>query len=170
MARFTTTKTRVDILGLDNVMHKLQHLAMWSEKDHDALIDVAEKVGNVYNDYLRSNIKDFKRDILVQFKNRDNILVKRGTLRRSLGIWQPDKMRITSLAGPRTNNIGKRKTTRNADGWFAHIVEGGDSFGKKKRTVNTGVFNRGMNATKARSEKLHLHLLRSRFAAYFKTA
>lgn len=170
MARFTSTKTRVEIHGLNNVMNKLQRLALWSEKDHNALVDVGERVGSVYTDYLESNVKDFKRDILVQFKDRDDILVKRGQLRRSLGLWQPDKNRITVLAGPRTNNIGKRKTSTYADGWFAHIVEGGDSFGKKKTTANTGVFKRGQKATQARAKKLHFHLLKTRFSAYFKTA
>jgi len=170
MARFTSTKTKVEVYGLANVMNKLQRLALWSEKDHKALVNIAERVGDVYNDNLRSNIKDFKRDILVQFKDRDDILVKRGQLRRSLGVWQPNKNSINSLAGPRTNNIGKRKTGAYSDGWFAHIVEGGDSFGKKKTTANTGVFDRGMKATKARSEQLHFQLLKSRFSAYFKQA
>lgn len=167
MARFTSVKTRVTVGGLNNVMHKLQNLALWSEKDHKALVEIGEKTGDVYNDYLRSNIKDYHKDILVQFKDRDSIRVKRGQLRRSLGVWAPIKTSINVLAGPRTNNIGKRKTSATADGWFAHIVEGGDSFGRKKRTVNTGVFDRGMKATKARSEKVYYHALRARFARYF---
>lgn len=170
MARFTSTKTSVEIRGLTNIMNKLQNLALWSEKDHKALVDIAGRVGDVYNDNLRSNIKDFRRDILVQFKDRDDILVKRGQLRRSLGVWQPDRNRVTTLAGPRTNNIGKRKTGPYSDGWFAHIVEAGDSFGKKKTTANTGVFDRGMKATKAQSEQLHFRLLKSRFSAYFNKA
>ena len=170
MARFTSTKTSVEIHGLNNVMLKLQRLALWSEKDHNALVNIGERVGSVYTNYLEANVRDYKRDILVQFKDRDDILVKRGQLRRSLGLWQPDKNHITVLAGPRTNNIGKRKTTKYADGWYAHIVEGGDSFGKKKTTANTGVFERGQNVTNARARKLHLNLLKRRFSAYFKTA
>jgi hypothetical protein len=77
------------------------------------------------------------------------------------------------MGGPRTNAIGRRKTKRNADGFFAHIVEKGDfgpRFGGKHRTQNTGVFTRGLSATKGRSEKLQFALLKKEFARYVKRA
>lgn len=96
-----------------------------------------------------------------------------GTLRRSAGTWQPDKSRNNVMGGPRTNAIGRRKTKRNADGFYAHIVEEGDfgpRFGGKHRTQNTGVFSRGISSTRGRSEKLQLMLLRKQFAQYVKAA
>lgn len=167
MARFTTTTTRAEVRGLDNIMHKIEKAVQWSQRDSDALIAINKRVGEVYNNSLRANIKDFDRDILVQFADRESILVKKGQLRRSVGVWQPDRTRTKMLAGPRTNNIGRRKTGAYSDGWYAHIVEGGDSFGRKKITQNTGVFENSMRATQQRSRKLQETLLRNRFKRYF---
>ena len=97
--------TRVQVDGLEGVLKKLERLATWSEKDFRKLVDINERVGEVYNNSLRANIKDFDRDIKVQFKDREDIIVKRGQLRRSVGVWRPDQKRIKTLAGPRTNNI-----------------------------------------------------------------
>jgi hypothetical protein len=162
--------TRVQVDGLNGVLKKLERLAMWSEKDFRKLVEINERVGEVYNNSLRANIKDFHRDIKVQFKDRDDIIVKRGQMRRSVGVWRPDENKINTLAGPRTNNIGRRKrgVRKNSDGWFAHIVEGGDSFGRKKRTRNTGVFERSKRATVGRANALLVRLLRQEFKRFMK--
>ena len=178
--------TRVQVDGLNGVLKKLEQLAMWSEKDYRKLIEINERVGEVYNNSLRANIKDFEEDIYVYkdgtgpgrnkgSKNgvRKNVraIVKRGQLRRSVGVWQPERDRIKTLAGPRTNNIGgrrKRGVRKNSDGWFAHIVEGGDSFGRKKRTRNTGVFERSKRATVGRANALLVRLLRQEFERFMR--
>ena len=70
------------------------------------------------------------------------------------------------------NIVNNKKTKKYDDGWFAHIVEKGDfgpRFGGKHRTQNTGVFSRGMKATKNRSEKRQFILLKREFAKYAKT-
>lgn len=158
----------VTVKGLDQALKKLERLAQWSEKDFANLVTINERVGEVYNNSLKANIKDFHRDILVQRTNGTDILVKRGQLRRSIGVFQPQKDRIKVLAGPKTNTIGKRKTRKYADGWFAHIVEGGDSFGIKKRTQNTGVFERSQKATQQRMVQLQTRLLRKEYERYMK--
>jgi len=158
----------VTVKGLDQALKKLEKLALWSEKDFANLVTINERVGEVYNASLKANIKDFDRDILVQRTNGTDILVKRGQLRRSIGVFQPQKDRIKVLAGPKTNTIGKRKTRKYADGWFAHIVEGGDSFGIKKRTQNTGVFERSQKATQQRMQKLQTQLLRKEYERFMK--
>jgi len=158
----------VTVKGLDQALKKLEKLALWSEKDFANLVTINERVGEVYNNSLKANIKDFDRDILVQRTNGTDILVKRGQLRRSIGVFQPQKDRIKVLAGPKTNTIGKRKTRKYADGWFAHIVEGGDSFGIKKRTQNTGVFERSQKATQQRMVQLQTRLLRKEYERYMK--
>lgn len=158
----------VTVKGLDEALKKLERLAKWSEKDFANLVTINERVGEVYNNSLKANIKDFDRDILVQRTNGTDILVKRGQLRRSIGVFQPQKDRIKVLAGPKTNTIGKRKTRKYADGWFAHIVEGGDSFGIKKRTQNTGVFERSQKATQQRMVQLQTRLLRKEYERYMK--
>ena len=158
----------VTVKGLDEALKKLERLAQWSEKDFANLVTINERVGEVYNNSLKANIKDFDRDILVQRTNGTDILVKRGQLRRSIGVFQPQKDRIKVLSGPKTNTIGKRKTRKYVDGWFAHIVEGGDSFGIKKRTQNTGVFERSQKATQQRMKKLQTQLLRKEYERFMK--
>jgi len=76
----------------------------------------------------RSNLKPYKEDITIHFEDRDNIVVKRDQLRKSIGVWFP-KGSNTAFIGPRANTAGKRPLKRkvrdNADGWFAHIVDMG---------------------------------------------
>ena len=69
----------------------------------------------------------------------------------------------------RTYN-GRASITKMSDGWFAHIVEGGDSFGKKKTTVNTGVFMKGKRATQNRAMKLRNRLLKKEFSNFIREA
>tara|TARA_R110000765_G_scaffold225396_1_gene329400 strand:- start:12471 stop:12977 length:507 start_codon:yes stop_codon:yes gene_type:complete len=159
----------VKLTGTAQLFKNIDKIARWNQDDSKKLQDVGHKVGNVYANYLRANVKDLNKDINV--KNKGKVYkVKKGQLRRSSGTWQPTKGRNTILAGPRTKSIGKRgKTKKYDDGWFAHIVEAGDfgpRFGGKHRTQNTGVFGRGIRATKSRSERLHAVLLRKNFANY----
>jgi hypothetical protein len=159
----------VTVTGANELYKNINRLAQWSVRDSAKLQAVGERVGDVYANYLKANVKDLDKDIKV--KNKGKIYkVKKGQLRRSSGTWQPDKKRNTILAGPRTKAIGKRgKTKKYDDGWFAHIVEKGDfaeRFGGKHRTQNTGVFSRGIRSTKNRSEKLQIILLKRNFANY----
>ena len=156
----------VTVTGTNELFKNIDKLAMWSIKDSKALQDVGHRVGDVYANYIKANVKDLGKDIKVRGKK-----VKSGQLRRSGGTWQPDKNRNKILAGPRTNAIGRRKTKKYDDGWYAHIVEKGDfgpRFGGKHRTQNTGVFARGMKATTNRSLKLQEILLKKNFAKYTK--
>ena len=174
-ARFTVT-------GEDKINRRLRYLAKWSKEHENQVVNLNRRVAIVYLGYLNANIKDFDRDILVQFKDREGFYVRRGTLRRSLGSYQPEDYDKTKLiAGPLTKNIGGRKKgvrtvngrasiTKMSDGWFAHIVEGGDSFGKKKTTVNTGVFMKGKRATQNRAMKLRNRLLKKEFSNFIREA
>ena len=156
----------VTVTGTNELFKNIDKLAKWSIKDSKALQDVGHRVGAVYANYIKSNVKDLGKDIKVR-----GMKVKSGQLRRSGGTWQPDKNRNTIMGGPRTNAIGRRKTKKADDGWYAHIVEKGDfgpRFGGKHRTQNTGVFSRGMKATTNRSLKLQEILLKKNFAKYTK--
>ena len=161
----------VKITGVSELNRRIDKLAQWSVKDSEKLQEIGHKVGAVYANYLKANIKDLDKDITVRTK-KDTLKVKKGQLRRSSGTWQPNKNRNTILAGPRTKSIGKRgKTKKYDDGWYAHIVEKGDfdeRFGGKHRTRNTGVFDRGQKATYNRSRKYEVQLLKSNFGHYIK--
>ena len=155
----------VTITGANELYKNINRLAQWSVRDSAKLQAVGERVGDVYANYLKANVKDLDKDTSLRGRK-----IKKGQLRRSSGTWQPDKKRNTILAGPRTKAIGKRgKTTKYADGFYAHFVEKGDfasRFGGKHTTQNTGVFSRGIRSTKNRSEKLQIILLKRNFANY----
>jgi len=158
----------VTVTGVNKLFAKIDKIAKWSERDSAKLQNIGHRVGAVYANYLKANVKEYHKPII--FRGRK---ISPGTLRRSAGTWLPDKNRNNVMGGPRTNAIGRRKTKKNADGFFAHIVEKGDfgpRFGGKHRTQNTGVFRRGLSATKGRSEKLQLALLKKEFAQYVKRA
>mgnify|MGYP003650978829 CR=1 FL=1 len=159
----------VTITGANELYKNINRIAQWSVRDSAKLQAVGERVGDVYANYLKANVKDYDKDITGTNKGKA-FKVKKGQLRRSSGTWQPNKKSNVIMAGPRTKAIGKKgKTRKYNDGWFAHIVEKGDfgpRFGGKHRTQNTGVFSRGMKATKSRSEKLQIILLRKEFANY----
>jgi hypothetical protein len=172
----------VSVTGSDKIQDRLSMLAQFSKQAENQIVAVNRRVAKVYLNYLNANIKDFPRDILVQFKDRDDIRVRKGQLRRSLGSFQPQRWNPTKiLAGPITDNVGARRKkgvqmingrktySQVSDGWFAHIVEGGDSFGIKKRTANTGVFMRGKVATQDRAMRLRDRLLRKEFSRYLNT-
>ena len=158
----------VTVTGANELYKNINRLAQWSVRDSAKLQAVGERVGDVYANYLKANVKDLDKDTSLRGRK-----IKKGQLRRSSGTWQPDKKRNTILAGPRTKAIGKRgKTKKYDDGWFAHIVEKGDfdeRFGGKHRTQNTGVFSRGIRSTWNRSKKLEVILLKRNFAHYIKT-
>ena len=155
----------VTVTGANELYKNINRLAQWSVRDSAKLQAVGERVGDVYANYLKANVKDLDKDTSLRGRK-----IKKGQLRRSSGTWQPDKKRNTILAGPRTKAIGKRgKTTKYADGFYAHFVEKGDfasRFGGKHTTQNTGVFSRGIRSTKNRSEKLQIILLKRNFANY----
>ena len=156
----------VTLSGANELFAKIDKLAMWSDLESKKLQSVGHKVGNVYANYLKGNIKDYHKTIFLR-----GTKIKPGQLRRSAGTWLPDKNRNNVMGGPRTNSIGRRKTKKNADGFYAHIVEKGDfgpRFGGKHSTRNTGVFSRGLRATKSRSEKLQVMLLRQNFKRFVK--
>ena len=157
----------VTISGLNEIFAKIDKLAQWSERDSEKLQNIGHRVGDIYANNLSVNIKDYSKPIIFRGKK-----IQPGTLRRSAGTWLPDKNRNTVMSGPRTNNIGRRKTKRNADGFYAHIVEKGDfgpRFGGKHRTQNTGVFTRGMKSTQGRSQKLFARLLKDNFNRFTKS-
>ena len=160
----------VSVDGMNKLFKAIDNIAKWTDRDSTKLVEIGHRVGDVYANYLKANIKDLGKDITVR-TNKDKLKVKSGQLRRSSGTWQPDKNRNQVMAGPRTNSIGRRKTRKNADGWYAHIVEKGDfdpRFGGKHRTQNTGVFERGKKATQSRALKLQLALYQKEFKKYVK--
>jgi len=167
------------IIGLKVVEAKLQQLAYWSERDYNNIVAINKKVVQIYVDVLKQQIEDFDQDIKVYEKTGGGFgrkrspgnvreIVRKGQLKRSIGSWVPSKDEAKVIAGPRTNWLGRRKVAKKNDGWFAHIVEGGDQLGMKLQTDNTGVFKWSRQATMQRMATLRNSLLRVQYERYMK--
>ena len=130
----------------------------------------------------RSNLKPYKEDITIHFEDRDNIVVKRDQLRKSIGVWFP-KSSNTAFIGPRANTAGKRPLKRkvrdNADGWFAHIVDMGARPGQMRKggkpgsgtIINTpmkGKISQGLQVGQAKARQKQLELYRKEFNRYMR--
>ena len=138
----------IEVQNVKKLLREIEILATINTKDRTALAKINRETGKIYVNALRSNIKNYGSTIFVRRKKSTNWDITPGTLRRSIGSWQPKGNKTgLVLTGPRTNTIGGRKVnSNNADGWFAHFVEAGtfpDEFGgKQSGNPNHGVFER----------------------------
>lgn len=96
-------------------------------------------VGKIYKDEMLNNIVDAKETIRIRRGGKGGFDIKPGTLRRSVKVWQIDKQHSTFWVGPRVG----RRAPKDADAWFANIVEGDDQF-IKGNNRNKGVFGRSI--------------------------
>lgn len=96
-------------------------------------------VGKIYMDEMLNNIVDARQTIRIRRGGKGGFDIKAGTLRRSVKVWQISKQHSTFWVGPRVG----RKAPKDADGWFANIVEGDDQF-IKGNNRNKGVFARSI--------------------------
>lgn len=157
----------MQVQGLKEFEQRLNKAANWNKEDKKNLRRINRDVAKLYVKTAKSNIKSFPRDIIVQ-RNGSRLVVQRGQMKRSMGTWMPGRGGTWIVGGPRTNAIGKRNARANADGWFAHIVEGGDSFGRKKTTVNTGVFKKSMRAVESGMRSMRDQRLRKEFQRFMR--
>ena len=96
-------------------------------------------VGKIYKNEMLNNIVDAKQTIRIRRGGKGGFDIKPGTLRRSVKVWQIDKQHSTFWVGPRVG----RRAPKDADAWFANIVEGDDQF-IKGNNRNKGVFARSI--------------------------
>ena len=157
----------ITVSGNKKFEARLNKLANWNRADKNNMRKINRESAKIYTKTAKGNIKSFHKDIHVQ-RGGSTLIVTKGQMKRSVGTWLPKKSGTWVSAGVRTNSLGKRNTTPNNDGWFAHIVEGGDSFGIKKRTVNTGVFERSLNASINAVKAKRFGLLKQAYKRYMK--
>lgn len=127
-----------------------------------------KEIGKMYVDAAKRNIKNYHEDTTVK-KNGKEYTIVRGQLKKSMGIWRPNRRRTGVVAGPRANAPMKNKVRPQADGWFAHFVEerpkafgptDAETKNKRKRPPqNRGVFRKtkGQVVAKMRSEQVELY-------------
>lgn len=168
---------KLDVKGQKELEKRIQRAARWSVKDAARLKAINERVGKVYTGALLANIRDAETDIKVYERTgggpgrKDKPgqlrqLIKRGTLRRSVKVFQR-RNKVITYAGPKSKG-GRRgrstKTTRQ-DGWFAAIVDQGAGFGEGR---NKGVFTRTQKATRQRMVNLRNRLLQKEFQRFMR--
>lgn len=107
--------------------------------DPDVQKRIHRAVGKIYKEEMLNNIVDAKETIRIRRGGKGGFDIKAGTLRRSVKAWQISKQHSTFWVGPRVG----RKAPKDADGWFANIVEGDDQF-IKGNNRNKGVFARSI--------------------------
>lgn len=114
-------KTDIDLLGLEDMQKKLLRLQKFGKPGID------ERVGKLHKRYahniarkLKRRVTDAKDDIVVWGRNPE-LVVERGTLKRSVGFWKPKGSQVDHLyfVGPRTG----KKVAPKRDAWFQLIVE-----------------------------------------------
>ena len=131
----------------------------------------------------RSGLRAYKEDITINFPDRDDIVVKRDQLKKSIGVWF-GKGSNTAFAGPRANRAGKtklqKKVRENADGWFAHIVEMGARPSQMRKgnkqggggvIINTpmkGKISEGLTKGQAKARGKQLELYRKEFKRFMR--
>jgi hypothetical protein len=103
---------------------------------------IHRSIGNLYKKEMIGNIQDASEVIRIRRGKGKPLDIKPGTMRRSIKVWQIDKRFSTFWVGPRVG----RRAPKDADGWFANIVEGGDQkFGGNKQK---GLFARSIANTR----------------------
>jgi hypothetical protein len=149
-----------DKASIEKLTKKIEQLAAIDRKRAKEIRNEARKIATEnYVKRVKQSIKDFPTDIVVVKKNGTRITIPKGTLRRSIGTWQPKGSKTVVAAGPRSGNF--RRLPENRDGWFAHFVEYGNfpqAFGGKKVTANTGVFQK---AKAASARKIQAEMVRA---------
>lgn len=164
---------------LRKIEKRLDRAARFGSIKHKEIRKANRAAARTYVPIQRGFIRNFKEDIQI----RPNLIVTRGQLRRSIGVWFPKGSNI-AIAGPRANYAGKTKLKRkvrdNADGWFAHIVEMGarpsqmrkggkrGGAGIRINTINSGAFEKGLRAGQPKVKKAQISLYRSEFKRYMK--
>jgi hypothetical protein len=160
---------RID--GLANIEARIAKAVEFGELNKAQVQKSYRKIAMIYVRRAQSMVKDAKRTIYVRRRGSE-VMVERGTLRRSMGTWTANKKFPTILAGPRANHPMKRKVAASADAWFAHIVEQGDfpdQFGGKSTGhPNYKVHQRAMEAVDATMRQKLIGELQKEFSRYMK--
>lgn len=168
---------------LRQIEKRLDRAARFGGLKHTELKRANRNAAKVYVPIQRGMIKSWSEDIRIKRKGSKTVVVKRGQLKASIGVWF-SKGSNTAIAGPRANRAGKtflkKKVRESADGWFAHIVEMGarpsqmekgnipGRRGVRLNTPNTGVFKKGLTAAQPQVKQKQISLYQAEFKRYMK--
>ena len=134
-------------INMETLARKLDRLEEYKKFKKQDIKDAHKNVARSGKRKMQKTITDYPTDIVVKRKGKDPLIVKKGTLRKSIGIITPkDERALLLWLGVRSRAaIGKNVRTRvHNDGWFAHIVQGGDNlFGAG---VNKGFWEKAIRA------------------------
>jgi hypothetical protein len=158
---------RFDRKSLADFEKRIQRAARWSLDDRKELVKIGKDVGQIYVRKARQLIRDHDGDIIIK-RGGSTTIVPKGALRRSMGTWRSSRDSGVVLAGPRAGFLGRKVSPRN-DGWFAHIVEGGQlpsAFGGRSSSPNVGVFTRALAASEGAMKTVRNAKLQSAFKKF----
>ena len=134
----------VDIAGL---VKEFERVGNYKTLKKDRVKNVHKKVAESGARAMRKTVTDYPRTIKVRRSGRfggkpgEDIDVSPGTLRRSIAAIDPGNG-TNYWMGPRSSAVSGVTPLSKTDGWFAHIVDGGDQFFGPGRNKN--FFARGL--------------------------
>tara|TARA_R110000796_G_scaffold153325_1_gene269854 strand:+ start:566 stop:1123 length:558 start_codon:yes stop_codon:yes gene_type:complete len=144
-----TINTAAAFHRLAEITQTMEHFKKM-KKDEIRAINKSVAIAGVRS--ARRQVKDFGRDITVSgrsTKKGDPIIIKPGTLRRSIQAIAPGDG-TNYWMGVRSSTLQGKGVYNQSDGWFGHIVHGGDSyFGAGK---NRGFWDRSSKAARKTME------------------
>jgi hypothetical protein len=157
----------IRVQGMKNFERRIRRARNWQKHDQKNLKNAGRDALKVFVQNAKGNIKDFPRDIVV-IRKSGRKTVPKGTLRRSIGYWPVQPRGNHMTAGPRAGFLNRRNFSERNDGWFAHIVEGGNAFGRRNNNRNKGVITKSMKSTRQGVSRKYLQNLKTAFPKYMR--
>jgi hypothetical protein len=160
---------------LERFTKRVRYCARFGQKNAKELVAINKRVGKTYVKAARSAISDSKEDVKVYEKGdgtspgKVKAVIKRGTLRRSMGTWKAKRGESLVLAGPRSGHIHRALAGSNRDGWHQFIVEGGHAGSSTSHnTKNKGVFQKTLSQTTSTMRMQQYSEYRKNFKRYMR--
>ena len=176
------------IEGFDDLMKQVNKIAMWGSTDdrkavrkiHSAVAKIGQKsVKRAITNHSGGTIK-VRRTGRLGGKRGPDYDIQKGTLKRSIRVFNVLGDKTSLMVGPRSGIIDKSMPGPSAgiirnDGYFAHFVEEGDlprhMGGRGAYTgPNRGFFERGMKPALPRMTAELVRRYRARFDKYMSKA
>lgn len=150
LSKATSTNALVDVsitVDIRALVQEFERVGNYKTLKKDRVKNVHKKVAESGARAMRKVITDYPRTIKVRRSGRfggkpgADIDVAPGTLKRSIAAIDPGNG-TNYWMGPRSSAVSGVTPLSKSDGWFAHIVDGGDQFfgpGKNKNFFSRGL-------------------------------
>lgn len=147
--------------AMENLARKTRTLGKFKRRKKHKIEAINAAVAKSGVLAMRRRVRDYERTIVVSGRKSPKggpVEIAPGTLRRSIMVLHP-RDGTNKWMGVHSSQLSGRKAYGRNDGWFGHIVEGGDQyFGAG---VNKGFWSNNVDVVK----KIMYNRLRREFAA-----